>query len=98
MDAVVIDPPYCSGGQTANARAQTPSSKYEQFSNAIVHHPNFVGYTMDKEYGCMGVSFVLLIVSVLLSWVSISLCLLIGDRWRRLQISASGWLDMTWPL
>ena len=46
VDAVIIDPPYCNGGQTANTRAQTPSSKYEQSSNVIVHRPDFVGNTM----------------------------------------------------
>jgi site-specific DNA-methyltransferase (adenine-specific) len=49
VDAVITDPPYCSGGQTANARAQTPSSKYEQSDNKIVHRPDFVGDTMDQR-------------------------------------------------
>jgi site-specific DNA-methyltransferase (adenine-specific) len=49
VDAVITDPPYCSGGQTANARAQTPSSKYEQSDNKIVHRPDFAGDTMDQR-------------------------------------------------
>ena len=47
VDAVITDPPYCSGGQTANARAKTSSSKYEQ--SDIVHRPDFVGDTMDQH-------------------------------------------------
>jgi site-specific DNA-methyltransferase (adenine-specific) len=49
VDAVITDPPYCSGGQTTNARAKTPSTKYEQSDNKIVHHPHFVGDTMDQR-------------------------------------------------
>jgi DNA modification methylase len=39
--AVITDPPYSSGGRTANERAQTPSNKYEQSSNKFVHRPGF---------------------------------------------------------
>lgn len=49
VDAVITDPPYCSGGQTAAARAQSPSSKYEQSDNKIVHRPDFAGDTMDQR-------------------------------------------------
>ena len=43
IDAVITDPPYCSGGRTASEKALPPSKKYEQGSNTIVHRPDFVG-------------------------------------------------------
>jgi len=49
VDAVITDPPYSSGGRTANERAQTPSNKYEQSSNKFVHRPDFPGDTMDSR-------------------------------------------------
>lgn len=49
IDAVITDPPYCSGGQTAGSRAQAPSKKYEQSDNKLVHRPDFAGDTMDQR-------------------------------------------------
>lgn len=48
VDAVVTDPPYCSGGTTAAVRAKPPSEKYVQAGTQIVH-PDFVGDTRDQR-------------------------------------------------
>lgn len=49
IDAVITDPPYCSGGRTASEKALPPSKKYEQGSNTIVHRPDFVGDSKDTR-------------------------------------------------
>lgn len=49
VDAVITDPPYSSGGQTAGDRKRSPSEKYEQGDNKIVHRMDFVGDTMDQR-------------------------------------------------
>lgn len=62
VDAVITDPPYSSGGQTAGDRKRSPSEKYEQGDNKIVHRMDFVGDTMDQRswihwctlYNCAG--------------------------------------------
>jgi len=49
VDAVITDPPYSSGGMTANERTQDPITKYEQSSNKLVHRPTFYGDTKDQR-------------------------------------------------
>lgn len=49
IDAVITDPPYCSGGRSSTERAKNPIKKYEQSSNKIVHRPAFVGDTLDQR-------------------------------------------------
>lgn len=49
VDAVITDPPYCSGGASASARAQLPSQKYVQGGGAKVLHPDFPGDTRDQR-------------------------------------------------
>lgn len=49
VDAVITDPPYCSGGQTAGERAKSPAEKYEHSSNKVVHRIDFAGDTMDQR-------------------------------------------------
>ncbi len=47
VDAVITDPPYCSGGRSVSERAMPPSKKYEQTSNKVVHRPDFIGDAKD---------------------------------------------------
>lgn len=49
IDAVITDPPYCSGGRNAGARVKLPSDKYGLSSNKTVHRPDFAGDTMDQR-------------------------------------------------
>lgn len=49
VDAVITDPPYCSGGQTAGERSKSPAEKYEHSSNKVVHRIDFAGDTMDQR-------------------------------------------------
>ncbi len=48
VDAVITDPPYCSGGLTATERARPPSLKYVQ-SKQKTHWPDFELDTLDQN-------------------------------------------------
>lgn len=48
-DAVITDPPYCSGGATLSQKNQDPIKKYEQTGNKIVHRPTFMGDNKDAR-------------------------------------------------
>ncbi len=48
FDAIVTDPPYCSGGQSASERSRPPSQKYVQTSQ-ITPWADFDGDTMDQR-------------------------------------------------
>lgn len=48
VDALIADPPYCSGGAHAAERARDPVAKYEQ-SGTIKSRPSFVGDTKDQR-------------------------------------------------
>ncbi len=47
-DAVITDPPYCSGGATAAERAQDPVKKYCHNNNAL-GRPSFSGDHLDQH-------------------------------------------------
>lgn len=49
VDAVITDPPYCSGGRSITEKSQPPSKKYEQSNNKTVHRPDFLGDTKDQR-------------------------------------------------
>lgn len=49
IDAVVTDPPYCSGGRGISEKSAPPSSKYEHGSNKLVHRPDFIGDSKDTR-------------------------------------------------
>lgn len=49
VDAVITDPPYCSGGRSSAERSAPPSSKYEHSTNKIVHRPDFAGDGKDQR-------------------------------------------------
>ena len=48
IDAVITDPPYCSGGTTAAERARDPGAKYCQGGNTC-GRPSFGGDTRDQR-------------------------------------------------
>ena len=48
VDAIVTDPPYCSGGLTATERARPPGLKYVQ-SKQKTHWPDFELDTLDQN-------------------------------------------------
>ncbi len=49
VDAVITDPPYCSGGRSAKERSAAPSKKYEKTDNKTIHRPDFVGDGKDQR-------------------------------------------------
>ncbi|WP_437230443.1 DNA-methyltransferase [Planctomicrobium sp. SH661] len=94
VDAVITDPPYCSGGTTATARKGDPAEKYCHSGNTL-GRPSFVGDTRDQRsfaYWCT-------------TWLTLArqvskpeaYCLVFID-WRQLPamtdaLQAAGW---TW--
>lgn len=48
-DALITDPPYCSGGRTAAERQKPPSTKYVQRGTHAAHNVDFEGDTMDAR-------------------------------------------------
>jgi site-specific DNA-methyltransferase (adenine-specific) len=52
FDAIVTDPPYCSGGMTAGERTRLASAKYVQ-SKQKVQWPDFEGERMDQNAWAM---------------------------------------------
>lgn len=48
FDAVIADPPYCSGGTTAGERRRAPEDKYAQDGNAC-GRPSFGGDLKDQR-------------------------------------------------
>lgn len=48
FDAVITDPPYCSGGTTLSAKSQDPSVKYCQ-DNKTLGRPTFGGDAKDQR-------------------------------------------------
>ncbi|MQT13628.1 DNA-methyltransferase [Segnochrobactrum spirostomi] len=48
FDALIADPPYCSGGTTAGERIAVPSRKYQTSSDRGLY-PEFAGDTMDQR-------------------------------------------------
>ena len=48
VDAVIADPPYCSGGRTAGERKRPPSAKYQQGGLRDLY-PEFVGDNRDQR-------------------------------------------------
>lgn len=46
IDAIITDPPYCSGGRSINARQQKTTQKYE---NHQMGRPDFVGDAKDSR-------------------------------------------------
>ncbi len=92
VDAIITDPPYCSGGASIRTRAQDPVKKYEQ-TGTIRKHPTFGGDMRDQR------SY--------FAWVTLWLeesyritrngghCLIFAD-WRQLPVmtdavQAAGW-------
>jgi site-specific DNA-methyltransferase (adenine-specific) len=52
FDAIITDPPYCSGGMTAGERTRLSSTKYVQ-SKQIKQWPEFEGESMDQNAWAM---------------------------------------------
>ena len=48
MDAVITDPPYCSGGVTLSARQADPAHKYQQ-SGTKRTYPPMLGDGRDQR-------------------------------------------------
>lgn len=48
VDAIITDPPYCSGGQSASDRILAPSKKYVG-SNTKISRPEFAGDNRDQR-------------------------------------------------
>ena len=48
FDAIITDPPYCSGGTTAGERRRSPEDKYAQDGNAC-GRPSFAGDLKDQR-------------------------------------------------
>jgi len=49
VDAVITDPPYCSGGRSMAKRNMQPSKKYEKSNSKSVHRPDFVGDSKNQR-------------------------------------------------
>jgi site-specific DNA-methyltransferase (adenine-specific) len=48
IDALITDPPYCSGGRTSSERSAAPSKKYVQ-TGTKVSRPEFFGDNRDQR-------------------------------------------------
>jgi site-specific DNA-methyltransferase (adenine-specific) len=94
FDAIITDPPYCSGGTTAGERRRAPEEKYAQNGNAC-GRPSFGGDLKDQRsftWWCM-------------SWLSLcrgllhegGYCLVFTD-WRQLPAVTDAFqaADLTW--
>lgn len=94
IDAVITDPPYCSGGCTAGERRRPPEAKYAQDGDRR-GRPSFGGDLKDQR------SF----TSWCATWLSLcrdslregGYCLVFID-WRQLpaMTDAFQWADLTW--
>lgn len=94
FDAVITDPPYCSGGTTAGERRRLPETKYSQ--NGELHgRPSFGGDLKDQR------SFTWWVMT----WLSLArpllreggYCLVFTD-WRQLPAVTDAFqaADLTW--
>jgi site-specific DNA-methyltransferase (adenine-specific) len=94
VDAIIGDNPYCSGGQSAAARSQSPTKKYVQ-SGTKKLHPDFPGDTRDqRSFAFWGTLWLAECLRV--SKPGAPICLF--SDWRQLPITtdmlqAGGW---TW--
>ena len=52
-DALIVDPPYASGGQSSTARKQRTASKYVRATGS--KYPDFEGDNRDQR-SCVGLS------------------------------------------
>lgn len=94
IDAVIADPPYCSGGTTSAERARDPSEKYCQGGNTC-GRPTFTGDSRDQrsfKYWCT-----LWLTACRAASKESAYCLVFID-WRQLPtmtdaMQAAGW---TW--
>jgi site-specific DNA-methyltransferase (adenine-specific) len=94
FDAVITDPPYCSGGTTATQRRKSPEEKYAQ-GGEMCGRPSFSGDLKDQRsftWWCM-------------SWLSLcrtslkegGYCMVFID-WRQLPAMTDAFqaADLTW--
>lgn len=93
VDAVVVDPPYSSGGQFRGDRQRSTREKY-QSSDVIVEHANFDGDSRDQR--SFGVWCALWLGSAMRATKPGGMCMMFTD-WRQLPtatdaIQAGGWV------
>ncbi len=83
VDAIITDPPYCSGGWSSRARQQDPLRKYVHSGTQLIH-PSFSGDNKDQR----GFYFwyVLWLSQCFRIAKPSSLCCLFTD-WRQLPIT-----------
>lgn len=94
IDAIITDPPYCSGGCTAGERRRPPEAKYSQ-DGKLCGRPSFGGDLKDQRSW----------TSWCATWLSLcrsrlregGYCLVFVD-WRQLPAltDAFQWADLTW--
>ncbi len=94
FDAVITDPPYCSGGTTAGERRRSPEDKYSQ-DGKLYGRPSFGGDLKDqRSFTWWTMTWLSLCRSVLKEG---GYCLVFTD-WRQLPALTDAFqaADLTW--
>lgn len=94
FDAVITDPPYCSGGMTAGDRRRAPEEKYAQ-NGEICGRPSFAGDLKDqRSFTWWTMAWLSLCRSLLKEG---GYCLVFTD-WRQLPALTDAFqaADLTW--